>query len=215
MEPCQLYLITPPHIPDLPAFVAQLEAVLEAVPVAALQLRLKAEEGRGEAIAESSVAVHAAETIFPVAKARGTVCLVNDSAKVAREVGADGVHLGQGDGSVEAARELLGDDALVGVTCHNSRDLAFQAAADGADYVAFGAFFPTPTKAPKSAADLELLEWWHEAMTLPCVAIGGITPLNAKALVEAGADFLAVSSGVWGAASPERAARSLWELCQR
>ncbi|HSC59638.1 MAG TPA: thiamine phosphate synthase, partial [Rhizomicrobium sp.] len=116
----------------------------------------------------------------------------------ARMLRADGVHVGQEDTPYAEAREIVGKDAIVGVTCHNSRDLAFEAGEAGADYVAFGAFFPTATKIPKATADLELLQWWAETMTVPVVAIGGITVENAKPLVEAGADFLAVSAGVWG-----------------
>ena len=210
MPDCQLYLISPPRIDDLPAFQKALGEVLDAAPVAAFQLRLK----DGGSIAGSSVVVQAAEAIFPVLRERGTLALVNDSAALAAGTGADGVHLGQGDGTVADARERLGPDAVVGVTCHGSRDLAFQAAGAGADYVAFGAFFPTRTKEAPASADLELLRWWHEAMTVPCVAIGGISPGNASAVVEAGADFLAVSSGVWSASEPASAARELWRLCQ-
>ena len=216
MPDCQIYLVSPPAIDDLDAFAKTLRDVLDAVPVAAFQLRLK---GQGGEIADSSVVVQAAEAIFPMLRDAGTVALMNDSVDLASRTGADGVHLGQGDGSVADARAALGRDAVIGVTCHTSKDLAFEAVSAGADYVAFGAFFPTPTKTPPSAFGgedgLELLSWWQEAMTTPCVAIGGITPGNAASLVGAGADFLAVSSGVWShAAGPVSAARSLWELCR-
>lgn len=207
----ELYLLSPPRIDDLPAFADRLAQVLDAVPVAAFQLRLKPDDG----LAEDSVVVQAARAIFHLLREAGTLAILNDSAPLAARLGADGVHLGQGDGSVAEARDLLGE-AVVGVTCHASKDLAFAAARDGADYVAFGAFFPTPTKTPPSVAKPELLEWWNEAMTLPSVAIGGITPDNAATLVDAGADFLAVSSGVWDwPEGPVSSARSLWEACRR
>ena len=191
--PTELYLITPPRINDLAAFASRLDAAMRAAPVAAVQLRLK----EGESIADSSVVVQAAETIYPIVRAHGGLCLLNDSAQLAADTGADGVHLGQGDGDVASARALLGPDAVIGVTCHSSKDLAFDAVKAGADYVAFGAVFPTQTKAAPTVAELELFQWWHEAMTTPSVAIGGITPNNAAQVVAAGADFLAVSAGVW------------------
>jgi thiamine-phosphate pyrophosphorylase len=214
MSDCQLYLITPPRIEDVGAFAKTLETVVSAVPVACLQLRLK-EAGN---MAESSVVVQAAEAIFPIVRDHGGVCLLNDDPALAAQIGADGVHIGQSDGSVAAAREVLGRDAIVGVTCHTSKDLAFEAVTAGADYVAFGAFFPTPTKVPPSAFEgddgLELLQWWQETMQVPSVAIGGITPETAPRLVQAGADFLAVSSGVWdGSPGPVESARSLWRVC--
>ena len=219
MPDCQLYLISPPRIEDVGAFQKVLSEVLDAVPVAAFQLRLKDGDSIAPKLAKSSVVVQAAEAIFPALRERGCLALVNDSVALAVETGADGVHLGQGDGTVAEAREALGADAVVGVTCHGSRELAFAAVEAGADYVAFGAFFPTQTKVVTSdhggaTPELELIEWWHEAMTVPCVAIGGITAGNAAPLVAAGADFLAVSSGVWGAPEPVSAARELWRLCQ-
>lgn len=139
----------------------------------------------------------ACDALRPVVQARDAAFLVNDRPDIAAACGADGVHVGQQDATYAEARHLLGDDAIVGVTCHDSRHLAMTAAEAGADYVAFGAFFPTETKEPRYRADPELLRWWAEVMTVPCVAIGGITVENAKILVEAGADFLAVVSGVW------------------
>ena len=130
-------------------------------------------------------------------QSRDAAFLVNDRPDIAASCGADGVHVGQQDASYAEARRLLGDDAIVGVTCHDSRHLAMTAADAGADYVAFGAFFPTATKEPRFHADPELLRWWSDVMTVPCVAIGGIAVDNAAVLVEAGADFLAVVSGVW------------------
>jgi thiamine-phosphate pyrophosphorylase len=124
--------------------------------------------------------------------------IVNDSIALARRLGADGVHLGQQDGTVAEAREALGRDAQIGVTCHASRHLAMEAGEAGADYVAFGSFFPSSTKASEYRPEPELLTWWHSLMEIPSVAIGGITPENCLPLVDAGADFLAVSAAVWG-----------------
>jgi len=132
-----------------------------------------------------------------LAQEAGVAVLVNDSAELAKELGADGVHVGWDDMPVKAARSLLGPDAIVGATAKNSYHKAMQAGEDGADYVAFGAFYPTRTKESTVPADLELLQIWQAAMVIPCVAIGGITVANAAPLVTAGADFLAVSSGVW------------------
>lgn len=139
----------------------------------------------------------AGETLMPIVQQAGAAFIINDRPDLARTLGADGVHVGQEDASCAEARALLGPKAIVGVTCHDSRHLAMEAAEAGADYVAFGAFFPTATKDAKTRAEPELLTWWQEMMTVPCVAIGGITTENAPVLVEAGADFLAVASGVW------------------
>ena len=216
MDDCQIYLITPPRIDDIGAFVKDLDAALGAGPVACLQLRLK----EGGIVADSSVVVQAAEAIFPVLRDAGALAFLNDDARLASEIGADGVHVGQADGSLAEARERLGEDAVIGATCHTSRDLAFEAASRGADYVAFGAFFPTRTKQPPSSFEggdgMELLSWWQEAMEVPCVAIGGITPDNARSVVEAGADFIAVSAGVWSwPGGPAEAVRLLSEACRR
>jgi thiamine-phosphate pyrophosphorylase len=124
--------------------------------------------------------------------------IVNDSISLAKRLGADGVHLGQGDGDPREARAQLGPAAQIGVTCHDSRHLAMEAGEAGADYVAFGAFYPTTTKTTEHVADPVLLSWWSTVFEIPCVAIGGITPVNAPPLIRAGADFLAVSGAVWG-----------------
>ena len=139
----------------------------------------------------------ACDILRPVVQGRDVALLLNDRPDLAAETGCDGVHLGQADTPYEAARRLVGGDAIVGVTCHDSRHLAMVAAENGADYVAFGAFFATATKQPKSWADPEILAWWSALMTVPCVAIGGITVDTCRPLIEAGADFLAVSAGVW------------------
>jgi thiamine-phosphate pyrophosphorylase len=184
---CRLYLITPPRIDG--RFGETLRRALGAGDVACVQLRLKD-------VSDSEI-LRAGETLMPIVQQAGAAFIVNDRPDLARTLGADGVHVGQDDAPYADARAMLGPKAIVGVTCHNSRHLAMEAAEAGADYVAFGAFFPTTTKTPKTQAEPALLTWWQEMMTVPCVAIGGITTENAPVLVEAGADFLAVASGVW------------------
>lgn len=188
----RLYLITPPVIDDVPGFAALLETCLEAGDVACLQIRMKQEGLIDEA---STRAV--AKAVMNICQSRGTMVLINDSPELADELGADGVHVGQSDMSVAEARELLGAEAIIGATAHNSRHDAMLACEAGADYAAFGAFFPTETKEASTKAELETLEIWQEMMEPPCVAIGGITVENARSVVEAGADFIAVSGGVW------------------
>ena len=185
--PCQLYLISPLDVGG--NFPAQLEAALTAGPVAAFQFRVK-ELDQHEAAA-------LAEPLQAICAAHDVAFIVNDSVALAKRLKADGVHLGQGDGDVGEARELLGRDAQIGVTCHNSRHLAMEAAEAGADYVAFGAFYPTATKSVDHVAELDTLQKWSFVTEVPCVAIGGITPSNAKPLIDAGADFIAVSGAVW------------------
>jgi thiamine-phosphate pyrophosphorylase len=187
-ERCRLYLVTPPQL-EPGAFAETLKRALGAGDAASLQLRLK--NASDEEIAQ------AVELLMPVAQAADVAFILNDRPDLASALGCDGVHVGQEDASYAEARAALGPGRIVGVTCHASRHLAVEAAEAGADYVAFGAFFPTLTKEAKTHADVELLKWWSELMVVPCVAIGGITVANAKLLVEAGADFLAVSSGVW------------------
>jgi thiamine-phosphate pyrophosphorylase len=184
---CRLYLITPPALDPL-AFRDTLAAALDAGDVAALQLRLK--DLSDDAIKR------AIDVLRPVAQSRGVAFLLNDRPDLAVATGCDGAHVGQEDMKAEQARKILGDLTL-GVTCHNSRELACDAGEAGADYVAFGGFFPTGTKEVKHHAEPDILAWWHEMMELPCVAIGGIGPQNCAPLVQAGADFLAVSSAVW------------------
>ena len=184
---CQLYLISPLDVGG--DFPAQLELALSAGSVAAFQFRVKGvDQHEAAALAEPLQAICAAHDV---------AFIVNDSVALAKRLKADGVHLGQGDGDVREARELLGPDAQIGVTCHNSRHLAMEAAEAGADYVAFGAFYPTETKHVDHVAELDTLQKWSMVTEVPCVAIGGVTPDNAKPLIDAGADFLAVSSGVW------------------
>ncbi|WP_409432203.1 thiamine phosphate synthase [Litorimonas sp. RW-G-Af-16] len=192
--PCQIYLLTPPVISDLHAFCTLLEQALAVSPVACVQLRLKDMNG---VPADDSAIVQAGFAIKPICHGHDTLLLVNDRPDLAEQIGADGAHIGQDDMDYFSSRELLGGDAIIGITCHNSKELAFEAASSGADYVAFGAFFETPTKTPKHRAELEILSWWHEAVEIPSVAIGGITVSNAAEVISAGADFIAVSSGVW------------------
>jgi thiamine-phosphate pyrophosphorylase len=185
---CQLYLITPPKLEPI-AFGEQLKRALDGGDVATLQLRLK--DVRDDEIRRAT------ESLMPIAQAAGAAFLINDRADLAAELNADGVHIGQEDTPYAKARALVGAERIVGVTCHNSKHLAIEAADAGADYVAFGAFFPTSTKDAKTQTDIDLLAWWSQLMVVPCVAIGGITVHNAGPLIEAGADFIAVSSGVW------------------
>tara|TARA_Y100000815_G_scaffold114795_2_gene103660 strand:- start:2199 stop:2879 length:681 start_codon:yes stop_codon:yes gene_type:complete len=189
----RLYLITPPRIEDVDGFAALLETALSAGDVACLQLRLKTEAGEIDEAATREVSA----AVTAMAQAYGAAVLINDSPQLAVELGADGVHVGLDDVPVKAAREIVGKDMIVGATAKNSRHTAMQASEAGADYVAFGAFFATGTKDDTVEASPDLLEIWQESMEVPCVAIGGITVENAEPLVMAGADFLAVSSGVW------------------
>ncbi|UZK66781.1 thiamine phosphate synthase [Sphingomonas sp. M1-B02] len=185
---CQLYLISPLDVTG--GFADRLARALDAGPVAAFQFRVKG--------VDQHEAVKLAEPLQRICSDRDVAFLVNDSISLARRLGADGVHLGQDDGDAREARSVLGPSAQIGMTVHNSRHLAMEAGEAGADYVAFGAFYPTPTKETRHVADPALLSWWTTVFEIPCVAIGGITPENAPALVAAGADFLAVSHAVWG-----------------
>lgn len=184
---CQLYLISPLDLSG--GFADRLERALGAGPVAAFQLRLKGLDEHESA--------RLAAPLQEICAAHDCAFIVNDSVSLARRLGADGVHLGQGDGDTREAREALGREAQIGVTCHASRHLAMEAGEAGADYVAFGAFFPSSTKESDHRPEPELLSWWQQIFEIPCVAIGGITPVNCAPLVEAGADFLAVSGAVW------------------
>ena len=198
MSDCRLYLISPPKL-SAANFLGPLQEALKGGDVACFQLRLKN-------ISEDEIR-RAVDILRPVVQAAGTAFILNDRPDLAAELGCDGVHVGQEDASYAEARRLL-PKGIVGVTCHDSRHLAMDAGEAGADYVAFGAFFLTQTKEPKTTADIELLRWWGEMMVVPCVAIGGITVDNASPLIAAGADFLAVSAGVWEhPGGPEAAVR--------
>jgi len=191
-DPCELYLISPQEVggefPDL------LRAALSAGPVAAFQLRVKGMD-------EHQLA-RLAEPLQRICGDADTAFIVNDSVALAKRLGADGVHLGQGDGDAREARDILGPSVQIGVTCHDSRHLAMEAGEKGADYVAFGAFYPTTTKPSEYRPDPRLLSWWSSLFEVPCVAIGGITPANAAPLIAAGADFIAVCNAVWGSGDP-------------
>jgi thiamine-phosphate pyrophosphorylase len=184
---CRLYLISPPRIAPND-FAGVLREALKGGDVASFQLRLKD-------VSDDEIR-RATDILRPIVQAHGAAFILNDRPDLAAELGCDGVHVGQDDAPYVAARAAL-PSGIVGVTCHDSRHLAMEAGEAGADYVAFGAFFPTQTKEPKTRADIELLRWWSQMMVVPVVAIGGITVANAPALVEAGADFLAVAAGVW------------------
>lgn len=183
----QLYLISPPEVGG--AFPDRLERALGAGEVAAFQLRVKG--------VDQHEAARLGEPLQAICAAHDCAFIVNDSIALARRLGADGVHLGQGDGDPREARDVLGREAQIGVTCHASRHLAMEAGEAGADYVAFGAFFASTTKPGEHRPEPEILEWWQGLFELPCVAIGGITPVNCGPLVRAGADFLAVCATVW------------------
>ncbi|CAO3354173.1 thiamine phosphate synthase [Azospirillum sp. A26] len=186
---CRLYLVTPPAL-EPAAFAPILAEALDAGDVACVQLRLKD-------CSEDDIR-RACDVLRPIAQERDVAFILNDHPRLAREAGCDGVHVGQTDTPYRDARKIMGNDAIVGVTCHDSRHLAMIAGEEGADYVAFGAFFPTATKTAEYKAEPELLSWWSELMEVPCVAIGGITAENCAPLVTAGADFLAVVNAVWG-----------------
>lgn len=194
---CQLYLISPTDVSG--GFPDRLEQALSAGPVAAFQFRVKD--------IDQHEAAKLAEPLQAICAAHGVAFIVNDSIALARRLKADGVHLGQDDGTVEEARRQLGRDAQIGVTCHDSRHLAMEAGEAGADYVAFGAFYPTTTKETRHRPDPSILGWWTTICGIPCVAIGGITPENAKPLIDAGADFIAVSGAVWN--DPDGAAAAV------
>jgi thiamine-phosphate pyrophosphorylase len=197
----ELYLLTPPRIDA--AFPALFEQTLKAGPVAAIQVRLKDHDpAEREAYARALVGV---------AQGLGVTAVVNDDPALAARVGADGVHVGQEDATYAEARAAMGRAGIVGVTCHDSRHLAMEAGEKGADYVAFGAFYPTVTKTPKTQASLDILTWWSELFEIPCVAIGGVTAETAPELARAGADYVAVSSGVW--AAPEGPQAAVERLC--
>jgi len=187
VDPCRLYLVTPTTADA--AFADTLARALDAGDVAAVQLRLKE--------ADDDAWCRTIDALRQVAQSRGMAFLLNDRADLVRSTGCDGAHVGQTDMAAPEARKLLGPALTIGVTCHDSRDLAMEAGEAGADYVAFGAFFPTTTKDAPTRADPSLIAWWAELMELPCVAIGGITASNCAPLVQAGANFLAVVGAVW------------------
>jgi thiamine-phosphate pyrophosphorylase len=201
-EPAKLYLISPQEVGG--SFRDRLKATLEPGLATAFQLRVKN-------LDEHELA-RLAEPLHRICADAEVAFIVNDSMSLAKRLGADGVHLGQSDGDVREARALLGPSAQIGKTCHDSRHLAMEAGEAGADYVAFGAFYPTTTKPSDYRPDPSILTWWSTLFEIPCVAIGGITPENAKPFVEAGADFLAVCQAVWGKDNPAAAVEAFGEV---
>ena len=200
---CQLYLVSPEGVG--PDFVEPLRRALGGGPVAAFQLRLKN-------VSDDDI-LRTAEALMPICAAHDVAFLLNDRMDLAAQLGCDGVHLGQSDGEPADARKLLGPKAQIGRTCHDSRHLAIEAGEAGADYVAFGAFYPTNTHATKYRPDPSIISWWQTISGIPCVAIGGITPANAPPLIDAGADFIAAVSAVWAHPDgPEAAVRSFAEV---
>jgi thiamine-phosphate pyrophosphorylase len=201
---CRLYLITPPVF-EPARFAEDLARALDAGDVGALQIRFK------DAPDDDAVR-RAVDALRPIAQARGVAVILNDRADLALETGCDGAHLGQADGNHAAARRLLGPERTLGITCHASRHLAMEAGEAGADYVAFGAFYPTTTKPSHYRPHPSILSWWSALFEIPCVAIGGITPDNARPLIDAGADFVAVCQAVWGAEDPAAAVKRFNEV---
>ena len=184
----KLYLISPPNI-NVNEFIFSLDDVLNTGLVSCFQLRLK--NVKDEDIIESSKALK------PICNKYHVPFILNDRLDLVNKVEADGVHLGEDDGSILEARKLLGPKAIIGASCYNSKHLAMEAAEEGADYVAFGAFFDTITKDPKTKADMNIIKDWTLISNIPCVAIGGINSSNCKELVDAGADFIAVVGSIW------------------
>lgn len=204
---CRLYLVTPARF-HLSVFAHLLIEALEAGDVACLQIRLKN--------VDDDHIRRVVDELRPLAQSRDVAVLLNDRADLVAETGCDGVHVGQQDVTCEMARQLVGVERIVGVTCHGSRHLAMAAAAAGADYVAFGAFYPTATKATSTRARPSILQWWSRATTVPCAAIGGITTGNCRQVAKAGADFVAVSAGVWGHPDgPAAAVTAFTQLLER
>ncbi len=184
-----LYVITPTLYPSEQILIGNVAAAIEGG-ARIVQFRDKS--------ADRVLQQQTASALVQLCRARQTLFLVNDDVELARAVGADGVHLGQDDMSLADARRQLGDNAIIGVTCHNSLTAARVATQGGADYVAFGRFFPSRTKPDASAVDVEILHRARQQLDLPVVAIGGITSENGGRLIEAGADMLAVVDGVFG-----------------
>jgi thiamine-phosphate pyrophosphorylase len=205
MTATRLYLISPERLEHPSIFADNLRAALDGGDVAAFQLRLKD-------VADDAIA-RAADTLRPICQQRDVAFILNDRPDLAAKLDCDGVHIGQGDMSYAEARRIVGPQRQIGVTCQASRDLAMTAGEAGADYVAFGAFFPSSTKTVTTPASLEIIEWWSQLFEIPCVAIGGITVENCQQVIAAGADFLAVAGGVWNHKDgPEAAVRAFNEI---
>ncbi len=186
---CRLYIITPERF-DLQVFPDALRRALDAGDVAVVQLRLKnADDGTWK---------RAADALLPVCRSRRVALVLNDRADLVEATGCDGAHVGQEDMPARDARRLMASGRMLGVTCKASLDLARRAVEDGADYVAFGAFFPSTSKQVTRLADADVLRQWGAESRLPSCAIGGITAANLAPLVRAGASLLAIIGGVWG-----------------
>ncbi len=190
---CRLYLISPPQI-DLPKFAGELAQAFQGGDVGAFQLRLKD--------ADDADILKATQKLMPICHEHAAAFILNDRADLAVKIKADGIHLGVDDMPIEEARKIVGDEMVIGSSAHASRHLAMEAGEQGADYVAFGAFYPTTSK-PQAKIEKwgtptpDILMWWQEYMALPCVAIGGINAANCAPLVKAGADFVAAITAVW------------------
>lgn len=194
-----LYVITADRRLGPAALTTAVEAALQGG-ARVVQYR---DKGRDQArrLAEASA-------LSRLCRAHRVPLLINDDVELAIAAGADGVHLGRDDLDVGSARARLPAHSLIGVSCYDRLELAHAAAAQGADYVAFGSFFPSPTKPHAVRAETQLLRRARRELTLPAVAIGGISPENGAALVQAGADMLAVISAVFDAADVAAAARA-------
>lgn len=208
-ERCRLYVITPPQFDPI-TWIEVCKQAFDGGDIAALQLRMKE-------VPEDTIK-QASELLLPLCHQYGTAFILNDNPELALSVGADGVHIGEEDGTAKEVRAKIGEDKILGVSCYGSTHRAMVAGEDGADYVAFGAFYPTTTKEPKARPEKELLKFWSEYTTVPCVAIGGITPANATPLIEAGADFIAVVSAIWNhpenPAAAVKAFNAVIDACQ-
>lgn len=188
MSDTRLYLITPSSF-ELSEFANTLSEALDGGDVASVQLRMK------ESTDEDIIA--AAKVLMPICHAKDVAFIINDRADITKEIGADGVHIGQEDITLKEAREIVGENMIIGVTCKDSKHLSMTAGEQGADYVAFGAFYPTTTKLITTEASPDILRWWQDLFEIPCVAIGGINANNAGTIANSGADFVAICSGVW------------------
>lgn len=200
-NPCQIYLISPPKI-DLDKFYVQLSEAFSGGHIGAFQLRLKD--------TPDAEIIEAANVIMDLCHKNGAQFIMNDRPDLAKKVNADGVHIGSDDGDYDKARKILGTDKIIGVSCYDSSDRAIEFGEKGADYVSFGAFFPTKTKETKATPSVDILKFWSTNSVLPCVAIGGINADNCRLLADNGADFIAVISYVWDhKEGPEKAVEEL------
>lgn len=197
-DKCKLYLISPPYF-ELEQFKESLIEAFSGGEISVFQLRMKSKSEDGYFTSEPDweEVEKVARELMPICHDNNCVFILNDNPELAKKIGADGVHIGSEDVSVKSAREIMGEGKYIGASCYGSKDLAYNAAEQGADYVAFGAFYDTQTKKPKGRPQPELLEFWSRYTTMPCVAIGGIKVNNAEPIISAGADFIAVVTGVW------------------